>query len=47
MLEAAVAVGWEPRIDLDALIDETALYYRMREDARDAEAAPLDAGARV
>ena len=47
VLEAAVAVGWEPRIDLDALIDETALYYRMRKDARDAEAAPLDAGARV
>ena len=32
---------------LDALIDETALYYRASDDARDADAAPLDAGARV
>lgn len=47
VLDAAAAVGWEPRIGLDALIDETALYYRVREDARDAEAVPLDAGARV
>jgi nucleoside-diphosphate-sugar epimerase len=47
VLDAAAAVGWEPRITLDALIDETALYYRVRDDARDADAAPLDAGARV
>ncbi len=47
VLDAAAAVGWQPRIGLDALIDETALYYRVRDDARDADAAPLDAGARV
>jgi nucleoside-diphosphate-sugar epimerase len=47
VLDAAEAVGWAPRISLDELIDETALYYRVRDDARDAEAAPLDAGARV
>jgi nucleoside-diphosphate-sugar epimerase len=47
VLDAAAAVGWAPRIGLDDLIDETALYYRVRDDARDAEAAPLDAGARV
>jgi nucleoside-diphosphate-sugar epimerase len=47
VLDAAASVGWAPRIGLDALIDETALYYRVRDDARDAEAAPLDAGARV
>ena len=47
VLDAAAAVGWAPRITLDELIDETALYYRVRDDARDADAAPLDAGARV
>jgi nucleoside-diphosphate-sugar epimerase len=47
VLDAAAAVGWTPYIGLDELIDETALYYRVRDDARDAEAAPLDAGARV
>jgi nucleoside-diphosphate-sugar epimerase len=47
VLDAAAAVGWRPRITLDDLIDETALYYRLRDDARDADAAPLDAGARV
>jgi nucleoside-diphosphate-sugar epimerase len=47
VLEAAAEVGWQPRITLDELIDETALYYRVRDDARDADAAPLDAGARV
>ncbi|HET6550462.1 MAG TPA: NAD(P)-dependent oxidoreductase [Solirubrobacter sp.] len=47
VLDAAAAVGWTPHIGLDELIDETALYYRVRDDARDAEAAPLDAGARV
>ena len=44
VLDAAAAVGWQPRITLDELIDETALYYRVRDDARDADAAPLDAG---
>ena len=29
VLDAAAAVGWQPRIGLDALIDETALYYRV------------------
>jgi nucleoside-diphosphate-sugar epimerase len=47
VLDAAAAVGWAPRIGLDELIDETALYYRVREDARAAEAAPLDARAHV
>ena len=47
VLDAAAAVGWAPVIGLDELIDETALYYRVREDARDSDAAPLDAGARV
>jgi nucleoside-diphosphate-sugar epimerase len=47
VLDAAAAVGWQPRIGLDALIDETADYYRASDDARDADAAPLDAGARV
>ena len=47
VLDAAAAVGWEPRITLDELIDETALYYRVRDDAREAAAVPLDAGARV
>ena len=35
MLDAAAAVGWQPRITLDELIDETALYYRVRDDARE------------
>jgi nucleoside-diphosphate-sugar epimerase len=47
VLDAAASVGWAPVIGLDALIDATALYYQVREDARDADAAPLDAGARV
>jgi nucleoside-diphosphate-sugar epimerase len=47
VLDAAKAVGWAPRITLDELIDETALYYRVRDDAREAAAVPLDAGARV
>ena len=47
VLDAAAAVGWAPRITLDELIDETALYYRVRDDAREAAAVPLDAGARV
>ncbi len=47
VLDAAAAVGWQPRIGLDDLIDETAVFYRASDDARDADAAPLDAGARV
>ena len=47
VLDAAKAVGWAPTITLDELIDETALYYRVRDDAREAAAVPLDAGARV
>jgi nucleoside-diphosphate-sugar epimerase len=47
VLEAAASVGWTPRIGLDELIDETALYYRVRDDARDAEAVPLDVDARI
>lgn len=34
VLEAAPAVGWEPRITLDELIDETAEHYRKHVDAR-------------
>jgi len=44
VLDAAAAVGWTPQISLDELIDETARHYRLREDARDAEAAPLELG---
>lgn len=33
-LEAALNVGWEPRVGLDELILETANYYRSREDYR-------------
>jgi nucleoside-diphosphate-sugar epimerase len=47
VLDAAANVRWQPRISLDDLIDETALYYRVRDDARDSEAAPLDVGARL
>jgi nucleoside-diphosphate-sugar epimerase len=47
VLDAAAGVGWAPRIRLDELIDETALYYRLRDDAREAAAVPLDAGVRV
>lgn len=47
VLDAAKAVGWEPRVTLDELIDETTLYYRVRDDAREDAAVPLDAGARV
>ncbi|HWK30394.1 MAG TPA: NAD(P)-dependent oxidoreductase [Solirubrobacter sp.] len=47
VLDAAKAVGWTPNVTLDELIDETALYYRVRDDAREDAAAPLDAGARV
>jgi nucleoside-diphosphate-sugar epimerase len=47
VLDAAAAVGWAPEITLDELIDETALYYRVREDAREDQAVPLDPGVRV
>ena len=47
VLDAAAAVGWSPRITLDELIDETALYYRVRDDAREAHAVPLDPRVRV
>jgi len=47
VLEAAAAVGWGPRVTLDELIDETALYYSVRDDAREDQAVPLDPGVRV
>jgi nucleoside-diphosphate-sugar epimerase len=47
VLDAAAAAGWLPRITLDELIAETAGFYRRHEDPRTANAAPLDAGARV
>jgi len=47
VLDAAASVGWAPRITLDELIDETALYYRVRDDAREDQAVPLDPGVRV
>ena len=47
VLEAAAAVGWGPRVTLDELIDETALYYSVRDDAREASAVPLESGAHV
>jgi hypothetical protein len=47
VLDAAAAVGWLPRVTLDELIAETAGFYRWHDDPRTADAAPLDAGARV
>jgi nucleoside-diphosphate-sugar epimerase len=47
VLDAAASVGWAPKITLDELIDETARYYRTRDDAREAAAVPLDPGVRV
>jgi nucleoside-diphosphate-sugar epimerase len=47
VLDAAAAVGWAPTITLDELIDETALYYRVRDDAREANAVPLDPSVHV
>ena len=47
VLDAAASVGWAPRITLDELIDETALYYRVRDDAREDQAVPLDPRVRV
>ena len=34
VLGAAAAVGWRPLLDLDALIEQTADYYRQRSDVR-------------
>jgi nucleoside-diphosphate-sugar epimerase len=34
VLEAAPAVGWQPRVALDDLVDETAEHYRTHTDAR-------------
>ena len=47
VLDAAASVGWGPSTSLDALIDETALYYRVRDDAREAAAVPIDPHVRV
>jgi nucleoside-diphosphate-sugar epimerase len=47
VLDAAAAVGWAPQITLDELIDETALHYRVCNDAREAAAVPLDPGVLV
>ena len=47
VLDAAAAVGWAPEVTLDKLIDETTLYYRVRDDAREAVAVPLDPDVRV
>ena len=47
VLDAAAAVGWRPSTSLDELIDETALYYRVRADAREATAVPIDPHVRV
>jgi UDP-glucose 4-epimerase len=40
VLDAALAVGWQPRADLDTLIRETASYYTDHADVRGAD-APL------
>jgi nucleoside-diphosphate-sugar epimerase len=40
VLDAALAIGWEPIADLDALICETAAYYERHTDLRAAD-APL------
>jgi nucleoside-diphosphate-sugar epimerase len=47
VLDAATSVGWAPRITLDELIDETARYHRVSDDARELSAIPLDACARA
>ena len=36
VLDAAPKLGWEPQLTLDEIIAETAAYYRMREDYRQA-----------
>ncbi len=40
LLDAALALGWEPVADLDTLIRQTAQYYRRHDDTRGAN-APL------
>jgi nucleoside-diphosphate-sugar epimerase len=47
VLDAAAEVGWGPRITLDELIDETAIHYRVCNDAREEAAVPLDTGVLV
>jgi nucleoside-diphosphate-sugar epimerase len=47
VLDAAASVGWAPSTSLDELIDETALYYRVRDDAREEAAVPIDPHVRV
>ena len=47
VLDAAAAVGWGPQVTLDELVDETALYYRVRDDAREDAAVPLHPDVRV
>jgi nucleoside-diphosphate-sugar epimerase len=47
VLDAATAVGWAPRVTLDELIDETARYHRVSDDAREVSAVPLGARARA
>lgn len=39
VLDAAPKLGWEPKLTLDEIIAETAAYYRMREDYRQAREA--------
>lgn len=36
VLGAALDLGWTPRVDLDEVILETAIYYQMHEDYRQA-----------
>jgi nucleoside-diphosphate-sugar epimerase len=47
VLEAALTLGWEPRIGLDELVMETAAYYRAREDYRQARESRQDTHASV
>lgn len=39
VIDRARALGWEPRVDLEALIDETIDFYRQHEDMRARELA--------
>jgi nucleoside-diphosphate-sugar epimerase len=43
VLKAALELGWKPEVGLDELIRETADYYRMREDYRQAREDVLSA----
>lgn len=45
VLEAALALGWEPKIDLDELVLQTAAYYQTSEDYRQAREESLSAHA--